>query len=45
MKPGTTNYFEVELTPGEYLAICFVPDKQDGKPHFEHGMVRQFTVT
>lgn len=45
MKPGTTNYFEVELTPGEYLAICFVPDKQDGKPHFEHGMMRQFTVT
>lgn len=45
MKPGTTNYFEVELTPGEYLAICFVPDKQDGKPHFEHGMMTQFTVT
>jgi uncharacterized cupredoxin-like copper-binding protein len=45
MKPGTTNYFEVDLTPGEYLAICFVPDKTDGKPHFEHGMVRQFTVS
>jgi uncharacterized cupredoxin-like copper-binding protein len=44
MKPGTTNYFDVDLKPGEYLAICFVPDKSDGKPHFEHGMARQFTV-
>jgi uncharacterized cupredoxin-like copper-binding protein len=45
MKPGMTNYFEVELKPGEYIAICFVPDKGDGKPHFEHGMARQFTVS
>jgi uncharacterized cupredoxin-like copper-binding protein len=45
MKPGTTNYFDVELTPGEYVAICFVPDSKDGKPHFEHGMARQFTVS
>jgi uncharacterized cupredoxin-like copper-binding protein len=44
MKPGTTNYFDVALTPGEYVAICFVPDSKDGKPHFEHGMARQFTV-
>jgi uncharacterized cupredoxin-like copper-binding protein len=45
MKPGTTNYFDVELTPGEYVAICFIPDSKDGKPHFEHGMARQFTVS
>ncbi|HJR65278.1 MAG TPA: hypothetical protein VJ802_02530 [Gemmatimonadaceae bacterium] len=45
MKPGTTNYFEVDLPAGEYVAICFVPDKNDGKPHFLHGMARQFTVT
>lgn len=45
MRPGTTNYFEVELTPGEYVAICFLPDHKDGKPHFEHGMARQFTVS
>jgi uncharacterized cupredoxin-like copper-binding protein len=45
MKPGTTNYFDVDLLPGEYLAICFVPDKGDGKPHHQHGMVRSFTVS
>ena len=45
MKPGTTNYFDVDLTPGEYVAICFVPDHKDGKPHFVHGMAKQFTVS
>lgn len=45
MKPGTTNYFEVDLSPGEYVAICFVPDNKDGKPHHAHGMARQFSVT
>lgn len=32
------------FTPGDYLLICFVPDMKDGKPHFMHGMVQQFTV-
>jgi hypothetical protein len=45
MKPGETNYFDVDLTPGEYVAICFIPDHKDGKPHFMHGMARQFTVS
>ncbi len=45
MKPGTTNYFDVELAAGEYVALCFVPDHKDGKPHFLHGMARQFSVS
>jgi hypothetical protein len=44
MKPGAVNYFDVDLTPGEYVAICFVPDHTDGKPHLMHGMVKQFSV-
>lgn len=32
------------FTPADYLVICFVPDMKDGKPHFMHGMVQQFTV-
>ena len=44
MEPGTVNYFDVDLTPGEYVAICFVPDEKDGKPHLMHGMVKQFSV-
>jgi hypothetical protein len=44
MQPGTVNYFDVDLAPGEYVAICFVPDQKDGKPHLMHGMVKQFSV-
>jgi hypothetical protein len=38
------NTIEVNLEPGEYGLICFVPDAKDGKPHIAHGMVTQFTV-
>lgn len=41
---GTTAYTTVDLTPGNYLLICFVPDAKDGKTHFEHGMTKEFTV-
>ncbi len=36
--------FTVDLTPGEYGLICFIPDGKDGKPHFLHGMAKQFKV-
>jgi hypothetical protein len=36
--------FTVDLTPGEYGMICFVPDGKDGKPHFLHGMGKQFKI-
>jgi uncharacterized cupredoxin-like copper-binding protein len=41
---GTKQYFTVDLTPGEYFLICFLPDAKDGKMHFEHGMMQQITV-
>jgi hypothetical protein len=41
---GTGASFPVELTPGNYALICFVPDAADGKPHFVHGMVQEFTI-
>lgn len=36
--------FSVTLAPGTYLFLCWVPDAE-GKPHFRHGMIRQFTVS
>lgn len=45
MEPGMTEYFTANFTPGEYVLLCFFPDAKDGKPHLEHGMVRQFTVS
>jgi hypothetical protein len=41
---GTTQYFTVDLTPGNYALLCFLPDAKDGKMHLEHGMVQQFTI-
>jgi uncharacterized cupredoxin-like copper-binding protein len=45
MSPGATNYFEIDLEAGEYVAICFVPDVETGMPHFMMGMIAGFTVT
>ena len=43
--PGKNTYFEVNLTPGAYGLICFVPDAKDGKPHAAHGMTQQFKIS
>jgi len=45
MHAGGQAYFTVDLTPGTYALICFLPDAKDGKPHFQHGMVKQFTIS
>lgn len=42
---GARGTFEVELTPGDYGLICFVPDTKDGKPHLAHGMMKTFKVS
>ncbi|MGE0552918.1 MAG: hypothetical protein AB7R55_05765 [Gemmatimonadales bacterium] len=42
---GETNLLPVDLEPGNYAFICFLPDAGDGKPHFLHGMVKEFTVS
>lgn len=41
--PGE-NFVELDLTPGKYAMICFIPDAKDGKPHFVHGMIQEFTI-
>jgi hypothetical protein len=41
---GGRGSFEVELSPGDYGLICFVPDSKDGKPHLAHGMMKTIKV-
>lgn len=50
--PGGADYGVAELTPGQYVMVCFVsvgstPDNEeaDGPPHFTQGMKAEFTVT
>ncbi|HEX3160110.1 MAG TPA: hypothetical protein VHQ45_16435 [Gemmatimonadaceae bacterium] len=45
LMPGTAAVFPVDLAPGEYAMICFIPDAKDGKPHFVHGMMKQVKVS
>jgi hypothetical protein len=43
--PGTHVYVPLDLPPGEYGLLCFVPEMKDGKPHFVHGMVKKVTIS
>lgn len=36
-------YFEADLTPGDYVLLCFVT-APDGRPHAEHGMIQEIPV-
>ena len=36
--------FTLNLTPGDYGLICFIPDAKDGKPHLAHGMMKTIKV-
>lgn len=44
MGAGMRAWTTVNLTPGNYVAVCFVPDPADGKSHLEHGMMMPITV-
>jgi hypothetical protein len=44
--PGTTNYVAVDLEPGTYFLLCFLPQGggEDGPPHFMAGMKHTLEV-
>ena len=44
LSKGRSASFPVELMPGKYGMICFLPDAKDGKSHVVHGMTKEFTV-
>jgi len=37
---GVTAWYTVDLAPGTYLAVCFVPDAESGTPHAMLGMTQ-----
>jgi hypothetical protein len=41
---GRSTTVSLDLTPGSYGMVCFLPDAKDGKPHSMHGMTAQFEV-
>jgi len=42
---GARATFTVDLSPGEYGLLCFVPDTKDGRPHLAHGMMKTIKVS
>jgi hypothetical protein len=40
---GVSNWYEVDLEPGTYAMICFIPDPS-GVPHVMLGMIEVFTI-
>lgn len=42
--PGEHVVIQVDFVPGKYGLLCFTPDAKDGKPHFMHGMQKEFVV-
>jgi hypothetical protein len=44
ISPGQTSWLALDLAPGTYIALCFVPDEETGVPHALMGMVQVFTV-
>jgi len=45
MARGEENLITLDLAPGDYGLICFVPDAKDAKPHLMHGMMTQLTIS
>ena len=44
LAPGNSGWLKLNLQPGNYATLCFVPDAKTGKPHYMFGMMTQFTV-
>lgn len=44
LEVGGSNFVELDLTPGNYIVVCFVGDPETGRPHIALGMVSSFTV-
>ena len=41
---GRHMYITTDLEPGRYVLLCFIPDVKSGKPHSDHGMVKEIVV-
>ena len=45
MSPGTEAWTTLDLQPGTYVLLCFLPDiNGDFSPHMNHGMMQVFHV-
>jgi hypothetical protein len=41
---GNSQTTQFDLKPGRYAFVCFLTDRDGGKPHFEEGLLKQVTI-
>ena len=41
---GRQMYLNLDLKPGTYVLLCFIPDVKTGKPHSDHGMLKEIII-
>jgi len=41
---GRHQFITATFEAGRYVMLCFIPDAKDGKPHTDHGMLKEFVV-
>lgn len=44
ISPGKTGWVNLNLDPGTYIVICFLPDTNSGQPHVMLGMIKTIQV-
>jgi hypothetical protein len=44
LTPDQSFYVAMNLEPGTYVAVCFMPDTETGQPHLMKGMIQTFTA-
>ena len=42
--PGHSGWLNLDLQPGNYVALCYIPDPASGHAHMDLGMIMPFTV-
>jgi hypothetical protein len=41
---GFSQFMTADFAPGDYVLLCFLPDVNDTKPHFAHGMIQVVNI-
>ena len=44
LSQGQAVLAELDLEPGHYVAVCFIPERESGHPHATKGMVTVFSI-
>ena len=44
LSPGISSTVALDVDPGDYVFVCFIPDVADGAPHLAKGMIELVSI-